>query len=457
VSTRLTRFPAVSGTFYPGMARALVKSVEGYLREVGPPRKAKRPMPKALIAPHAGYVYSGPVAASAYAALEGCHDTIRRVVLLGPCHRVAVRGLATSGADFFETPLGDVRLDPVAREEALRLPHVKVDEEAHRLEHSLEVHLPFLQRMLGSFALVPFAVGDASDEEVAEVLDLLWGGPETLIVVSSDLSHYHDYATAKQMDSETTRAIESFEPEALDFESACGRVPVRGLLVCAKRRGLEVETVDLRSSGDTAGARDEVVGYGSWVFRPPARKIDPKARFDETLLDVARRSIEWGAASSGPLPVETETYPPALREVRSTFVTLKLDGELRGCIGSLEAARPLVSDVARSAYKAAYEDPRFPPVSAEERGRLEIHVSVLEPSKPMSFKSEGDLLAQLRPGVDGLILREGGSQATFLPDVWESLPEPRDFVAQLKKKAGLAADYWSPTVEVDRYTTRSIG
>jgi AmmeMemoRadiSam system protein A len=172
---------------------------------------------------------------------------------------------------------------------------------------------------------------------------------------------------------------------------------------------------------------------------------------------VARRSIEWGAASSGPLPVESRNYPDPLQEIRSTFVTLEIDGELRGCIGSLEASLPLVTDVVRSAYKAAYEDPRFPPVSAEERGRLEIHISVLEPSTPMSFASEEDLLSQLRPGVDGLILRDGRAQATFLPDVWGSLPEPRDFLLQLKKKAGLGPDHWAPTLEVSRYTTRSIG
>lgn len=444
----LTRQPAVAGSFYPGVRDQLEREVTGYLAEAAERFPPPLSPPKAIVAPHAGYVYSGSVAASAYVGLRDVRDRIRRVVLLGPSHRVAFRGLATTSAVAFETPLGPVPIDRDACEEALGFPQVQVMDEAHALEHSLEVHLPFLQVLLEDFELVPFSVGDAVAEDVAAVLEALWGGDETLIVVSSDLSHYYDYATARRLDSATTRAIEALDPDGLDSESACGRVPVRGLLVTAKRLGLEVETVDVRNSGDTAGSRDQVVGYGSWVFRAPEWQAD----FDEILLDVARRSVAAGRI----LDVDPNDYPEPLRAIRSTFVTLRLDGVLRGCIGSLEANQPLVADVARSAFKAAFEDPRFSPVTAEERERLEFHVSVLSPAERMSFTSEQDFLAQLRPGVDGLILEEAGSRATFLPDVWESLPEPRDFVARLKEKAGLAADHWSSRIQVSRYTTRSI-
>jgi AmmeMemoRadiSam system protein B len=189
-------------------------------------------------------------------------------VLLGPSHRVPVRGLAASSAASFRTPLGPVRLDREAVTRLETLPQVCLLDAAHALEHSLEVQLPFLQRVLDDFALVPLSVGDAGDDEVAEVIETLWDGPETLIVISSDLSHYYDYATARRLDAETTRAIEALAPERLEFESACGRVGVRGLLVAARRHGLQVETLDLRSSGDTAGPRDQVVGYGAWAFRP---------------------------------------------------------------------------------------------------------------------------------------------------------------------------------------------
>jgi hypothetical protein len=219
-----------------------------------------------LIVPHAGYVYSGPIAASAYSLLTPLRGTVERVILLGPSHRVYVQGLAVPSTDAFRTPVGLVKIDRPEVERALTLPEVVQMDEAHRQEHSLEVQLPFLQRVLGEFSLVPFSVGDATAEAVAKVLDALWGGAETLIVVSSDLSHYYDYETARRLDAETTRAIEGLSPAGLDHESACGRIPVRGLLVCAKRRGLQVHTLDVRSSGDTAGPRTEVVGYGAYAF-----------------------------------------------------------------------------------------------------------------------------------------------------------------------------------------------
>jgi hypothetical protein len=260
------RLPAVAGTFYPGDSAALEAQIDGFLRDA---RRAARdeapeaPALKAIIAPHAGTVYSGPIAASAYVRLTP--GPIRRVVLLGPAHRVWLRGLAAPSVDAFATPLGDVPLDRVTIERLLDMPQVHLDDEPHRREHSLEVHLPFLQRALGRLELVPLVVGEASAEEVAEVLDAAWGGSETLVVVSSDLSHYHDYATARALDRETTQLIEGLAGSKLTGEHACGYQPVRGLLRCAERRGLHVRNVDLRNSGDTAGGRDEVVGYGSYV------------------------------------------------------------------------------------------------------------------------------------------------------------------------------------------------
>lgn len=256
------RRPAVAGTFYPRAPRALEEAVRGYLTAA--PVATELP-PKALIAPHAGYVYSGPVAASAYARIAPRAREIRRVVLLGPDHRVSVRGLAAPEADAFETPLGAVRIDRAALEPVLALPQVICSDEPHAREHSLEVHLPFLQLLLDDFALVPLVVGDAHPEEVEQVLGRLWGGSETLVIVSTDLSHYHDYATARRIDAQTVRAIEALAPEAIDFEQACGCLPVQGLLLCGRDRGLSVRAIDVRNSGDTAGTRDSVVGYASFA------------------------------------------------------------------------------------------------------------------------------------------------------------------------------------------------
>lgn len=257
------RAPAVAGTFYPADPKQLRTMVDGFLAAV---RSTDGVRPKALIAPHAGYIYSGPVAASAYARLKPWRDQITRVVLLGPSHRVGFEGLALSSADYYNTPLGRVPLDRDAGRLLVGLPQVRVHDAAHAQEHSLEVHLPFLQELLNDFTLVPLVVGDATAVEVGEVLERLWDGPETLIVISSDLSHYHDYATARRLDRATSRAIETLRYEDIGYEDACGRNPVSGLLYVARRRGLHARTLDLRNSGDTAGPRDRVVGYGAYVI-----------------------------------------------------------------------------------------------------------------------------------------------------------------------------------------------
>lgn len=263
------RAPAVAGMFYPDRARDLEAILSDVLQEAAS-HTEPGPVPKAIIAPHAGYVYSGPIAASAYARVRPAADVLSRVVLIGPSHRVPLRGLAAPTVDAFETPLGRIELDRAAIAEVLELPQVSEWDAPHAHEHSLEVHLPFLQAILPRFSLVPLVAGDAAPEEVAEVLERLWGGPETLIVVSSDLSHYLDYATARKIDAITSKAIEALDAKAIGYDQACGRVPVSGLLALARRKHLTVTTLDLRNSGDTAGDRRQVVGYGAWMFTEPS-------------------------------------------------------------------------------------------------------------------------------------------------------------------------------------------
>jgi len=255
------RLPAVAGSFYPEDPGELTAAVDEAIGEA----PAGEPAPKALIVPHAGYEYSGPIAGAGYARLVPLRDVVRRVVLLGPAHRVPVAGLAVSSADAFATPLGRVEVDRELRERVLAVPGVQVHDAAHAREHSLEVQLPFLQRVLARFTILPLVVGDAEPGEVAAVLDAVWGGPETLIVVSSDLSHYLDYETARRRDRATADAVVAGAGERIGDDDACGARPVRGLLAAAGRRGLAVRLLDLRSSGDTAGPRDEVVGYGAFA------------------------------------------------------------------------------------------------------------------------------------------------------------------------------------------------
>lgn len=260
---RRVRPPAVAGTFYPAGPNGLREAIEwSFDHAVDGPRS---PTPRAVIVPHAGYIYSGPIAATAYARLRQAAPRVRRVVLLGPAHYVPVRGIALSSADAWQTPLGPVELDAGHRQTLERFPWVRVDDAAHAPEHSLEVQLPFLQTVLEDFTLVPLLVGETTTEEVTAVVEELWSDPATLVVVSTDLSHYHRYGDATARDERTAAAITSMTGDVIEPEDACGSRPLRGLLEAAAGHGMAVEQLDLRNSGDTSGDRNRVVGYGAFA------------------------------------------------------------------------------------------------------------------------------------------------------------------------------------------------
>jgi AmmeMemoRadiSam system protein B/AmmeMemoRadiSam system protein A len=496
----------VAGTFYPSDPVALARMVDGDLARVPTPVPGGAPTPKALIVPHAGYVYSGPTAAAGYARLVPARGTIRRVVLLGPAHRLAVRGMAVPTVDAFLTPLGAVPVDDAARSAVADLPGVGLDDRPHGPEHSLEVHLPFLQRVLGpatgddgtAWSVLPVVVGDASAGQVAALLDRLWGGDETLIVVSSDLSHYHDHRTAQRLDAATVAAMTANRLEDIGPYDACGAHPVRGLLLECRRRGLHPEALDVRTSAETAGDAERVVGYAALaiverddrdtsrlteraVADPP--KLDacpgshgPRSRprgvddggddgRDAAGLDASDRATLLAAARSAladhlggrPVRVDLDDAPPALRRPGASFVTLRhTGGQLRGCIGTMEPHAPLLADVAANAVKAATRDPRFVPVRPHELSGLEVHVSVLSPLEPLAVGSLEALAAAVRPGVDGLLVEAGHHRGTFLPAVWEQLPDANAFLTHLWAKAGLPPGAWPADLQVWRYEAVDI-
>ncbi len=451
------RPPAVAGSFYPGGSQTLSHDVLAMLAAAKPDAAgAAAPSPKALIVPHAGYIYSGATAALAYAQLATVRQTIRRVVLLGPVHRVPVRGLALPGADYFATPLGEIEVDQNAVAAIRALPQVVVSPAAHAHEHSLEVQLPFLQLALDEFKLLPLAVGDATPAEVAQVLELLWGGDETLIVISSDLSHFLPYASAQEIDNETVQSILQLQTK-LNHQQACGATPVNGLLLAARQHHLQPHLLGLCNSGDTAGDKGRVVGYAALAFTPGENHapwlLDEHGQL---MLQMARTSISNALGRAVALPEPIGEAADVLQAPGASFVTLNQHGQLRGCIGSLQAQRPLINDIQANAIAAALKDPRFAPLTLAELDNTTVEVSVLSAMQAMSFTSEADALAQLRPDVDGVVFEFGRYRSTFLPQVWEQLPTVRQFMAHLKQKAGLAPDFWAPGVRLQRYTVRKF-
>jgi hypothetical protein len=460
---------AVAGTFYPAAAGTLRHELRALLDGAGT-ADAGAP-PKLLVVPHAGYVYSGPVAARAYAALARWRNRYRRIVLLGPTHRVAVHGIAVPTVAAFDTPLGAVPLDRDAIAAIEALPQVLRSDAAHAHEHALEVQLPFLQAVLERFTLVPLAVGNVAPAAVAEVLEALWGGDETLVVVSTDLSHYLGYAQARAVDAATVQRVQRFDP-TIAHDEACGATPLNGALQVAQRHGLQPRLLDLRNSGDTAGDRARVVGYAALAFVPAGAETAPEdgdeavgasdggdgdggagaGPLGPALLSRARNAIAAALA----LPLVGEPEHPALWQPGATFVTLRRDGDLRGCIGRLQADRALHEDVRQNARRAAFEDPRFAPLRATEWAGLEVEVSLLDAPQPIACDDEAGALRALRPGADGVIFEWRGRAATFLPQVWAQLPEPAEFLGQLRRKAGLRADFWHAEVRLSRYRVRKF-
>jgi AmmeMemoRadiSam system protein B/AmmeMemoRadiSam system protein A len=464
------RPPAIAGTFYPNNPVELEATVQYFLSEAVIKFGPAVNVPKAIIVPHAGYIYSGLTAAAVYNRLQPAREIIKRVVILGPCHRIAINGIALPSTEIFQTPLGNILLDKDAITSILNLESVEIFNETHVNDHSIEIHLPFLQKILADFKLVPLIVGNSNPEKVAEVLEILWGGPETLIIISTDLSHYLGYDQAKIVDNQTCKAIEQMDLDALGKDQACGRHSVKGLLMLAKAKSLSVTTADIRNSGDTAGTKERVVGYGSWYFDENKTKyIDTENKFNllthdilklhgNTLLRFAASTIFSQVLPSKTAYAKLPQLDPILTEQGASFITLNKKGQLRGCMGSIQAWRPLIKDITQNAYKAAFEDPRFPQLTLLEieSGKIEISISILSPQTQMHFLNEIDLLDQLQPGLDGIVLIDGTQyRAVFLPSVWEQLPNPKQFMSQLKRKAGLPENYWSDTIQIWRYITAS--
>ncbi len=479
------REPAVAGLFYPKDPAVLARTIDALLAAA--PTEAPPGELKALICPHAGYPYSGPVAASAYRLLVGrAYDT---VVVMGPAHYADLLAAAVTDAAIYRTPLGDVPVSakaarlagfaPFALDPSCRVVRpgwtpqssraAPARDTADTWEHSVEVEIPFLQRTLAGFQLVPVVFGDVDPGRAAQAL-LRILDDRTLIIASSDLSHYDTYAHAQSRDRRVIEAICRLDPDAVGDDDACGHLPIRTLLSVAKQRGWQARLLDYRNSGDTTGDKSKgVVGYAAIAFYAPAPAAPvaspapaaPAAQYSAAdrrlLLDLARRTVREVAATGRLPPAPSSDLAPELTAARGCFVTLTKGGELRGCIGNLQAQGPLIRSVVENARNAAVRDPRFRPVTASEVDRLEIEISVLTEPKPLLYRTPEDLLRRLRPGVDGVVLQMGSRGATYLPQVWEQIPDPKEFLNQLAEKAGCAPGAWrEPDTAVFTYQVESF-
>jgi hypothetical protein len=453
------REPAVAGLFYPKDQATLSQTLDALLASATPHTIDGEL--RALVCPHAGYRFSGPVAATAYRLLSG-HD-FQTVLLLAVSHYAAFAGASVANADVYRTPLGDVTVSPKAQELAKTDPFVleprclvqrpdwssqashpvpPVGEDTPETwEHSGEVEVPFLQKTLKNFTLVPVVTGEVDPEKMARVL----AGQvddKTLVIASSDLSHYHPYDEARARDKVTTDAIVNLDIDRMKSSGdACGKTPVLALMYLAKQKGWKATLLDYRNSGDTAGNKEAVVGYSAIAFYSPQKQsFTPPER--KVLLDLARRTLRE-VVNTGKLPdVATDAFPARFTEKKGCFVTLTERGQLRGCIGHILPQESLYKAIMDNAQSAALHDYRFTPVQPNELGKIEIEISVLTVPEPLAFSSPDDLLNKLQPHQDGVVLQIGNRGATYLPQVWEQIPDKVHFMNSLAEKADCAPNAW---------------
>jgi len=454
VCAETIRQPVWAGLFYQADPAALAQTIDRITRKAN---KTRIHIPRdkhlrAIVMPHAGYIYSAWTAAHAAQVLKA--DRYTKVILLGPDHRLGFNNAAICDVDAYATPLGKINLHAdIAKlrqyPDLFQMLSVSQDK-----EHSLEVILPFLQSYLDTFKLVPVMIGRGDTLRIANVLDAIIDS-QTLLVVSSDFSHFLPYAEAVARDRETIDEIINLRPEKLvrTDNRACGKNPLIILTDIARRHAWQPLLLHYSNSGDTAGDPSRVVGYAAIAyFGDPPMKYSKTAvpQFSnaqgQALVKLARHTIMKKLRVQPP-ETATQNLIQSLKKDcfklhNGTFVTLTINGQLRGCIGNLTTTEDVLQGVKQNAANAAFHDPRFTPLSIDELERIAIEISILTQPQPVAFRDGQDLIQKLRAHVDGVIIRKGPARATFLPQVWEQLPRPEDFLGHLCMKAGLPSDAW---------------
>lgn len=437
--------PAAAGKFYTNNKEELLKQLNAFEDNNITDYSY---ITRGIIVPHAGYVYSGQLASEGFQYLD---KKAKNIFIIAPPHYVAVEGAALSSFSKWSTPLGEIDVNQDINEELLRLFGCEFQDEAFVQEHSAEVQVPFIQKYLPHAKIIPILASDVN--KIEKIIAHYWHDGECAFVISSDLSHFYPSAEAKKIDNLTAEMIETKNVDKFEHQQACGAVGVCALVNFVKTVGYSLIRVGLVNSGDVTGDTSSVVGYGSWLVYQGAKNEFIKKYFSDFVISTCKKSILAGLNKELPA---CEKIPAVFNEQGACFVTLEKNSELRGCIGSIIAHRPLIEDLAKNAQSSAFSDPRFQPLKEDEFEQLSIDVSLLSDPVKMEFNDESELLIQIRPFIDGIIIKERNYQAVYLPSVWEQLPEKELFLDSLKIKAGLPPKYFSSTFEAYRFTTEYI-
>ena len=433
-----------AGTFYPAGKTELENLIKSY--EIKEPKYYSR----AVIVPHAGYAYSGRLSAN---GIQRIKKEAKNVFIFAPAHYERIFGCAVCDYDEFEIPLGNIKVNKDLTQKIAAFCDCNTADFAFEKEHSIEVQLPLIKYFLPDAQIVPVLYGCENFKNLCETIEHFWADEENVFIISSDLSHFYPEKEASKIDYYTAKMIEENNLSNFEQEQACGAVGICGLIEFAKKKNFSLIRTGLTNSASATGDSSRVVGYGCWFLYDGKKNNYIKKYYTDFVKKICKDSILSGLQLG---QAAIDNYDCVFEEYGASFVTLELDGILRGCIGSIIAHKPLIKDLIHNAHAAAFSDPRFPALTLNEYNRITLGVSLLSKPQRIEFETEEELLNELSPTTDGLIIRDGNYQAVFLPDVWEQLPQKEEFLNQLKIKAGLPKGHFSDSFEAFKFTTTKI-
>lgn len=431
----------VAGKFYPADKTELFDVIDDFFAKA---EKFTDFYSRAVIVPHAGYIYSGELAVQGFKNLNPDSET---VFIFAPSHYSRIFGCVSCDYDEFETPLGNC----VVNNEITK--DFEINNKVFDKEHSIEVQLPFIKYFFKDAKIVPILYGCDDYKNISDIIAKYWDNNKNSFVISSDLSHFYPERESVKIDNYTAQLIETGKIQNFDSEQACGAVGICGLINFANERNYSLIRVGLTDSAEKTGDTSRVVGYGSWFLYEGEKNNYIKDYFSDFVIEVCKKSILSGFQLGD---FEIKKYPCVFEESGASFVTIEIHGNLRGCVGSVIAHRPLINDLMSNAHSAAFKDTRFSPLTRQEFHNINVSVSLLSEPERILFEGEDDLLNKIVPYEDGIIIRDGNYQAVYLPVVWEQLPDKREFLNSLKLKAGMDEDYFTDTLQAFRFKAVKI-